>query len=92
MPEHVAFILEAYLPQSKVSQGQKSVFYKDTNQAVITLASIKKDQFFLISTLRYGKVVNLDASFFYSFLLLVSFTVSNANQVVTAQFWKAQNS
>lgn len=46
MPEHVVFILEAYLPQSKVSQGQKSVFYKDTNQAVITLASIKKDQFF----------------------------------------------
>lgn len=43
MPEHVVFILEAYLPQSKVSQGQKSVFYKDTNQAVITLASIKKD-------------------------------------------------
>lgn len=92
MPEHVVFILEAYLPQSKVSQGQKSVFYKDTNQAVITLASIKKDQFFLISTLRYGKVVSLDASFFYSFLLLVSFTVSNTNQVVTAQFWKAQNS
>lgn len=86
MPEHVVFILEAYLPQSKVSQGQKSVFYKDTNQAVITLASIKKDQVFLISTLRYGKVVSLDASSFYSFLLLVSFTVSNANQVVTAQF------
>lgn len=86
MPEHLVFILEAYLPQSKVSQGQKSVFYKDTNQAVITLASIKKDQFFLISTLRYGKVVSLDASSFYSFLLLVSFTVSNANQVVTAQF------
>lgn len=46
MPEHVVFILEAYLPQSKVSQGQKSVFYKDTNQAVITLASIKKISFF----------------------------------------------
>lgn len=92
MPEHVVFILEAYLPQSKVSQGWKSVFYKNTNQAVINLASIKKGQFFLISTLRYGKVVKFDASFFYSFLLPVSFTVSNANQVITAQFWIAQNS
>lgn len=36
------FIMEANLPQSKVSQGWKSVLYKDTSQAVITIASMKK--------------------------------------------------
>lgn len=97
MPEHAAFILKAYLPQSKASQSRKSVFYKDTSQAVITLTSIKKEKGkkkgqFLISTLRYGKVVSFDVSFFYSLILPVSFTVSDANQMITAQFWIAQNS
>lgn len=92
MLEHVGFILKAYLPQSQESQGWKSVFYKDTIQAVIMLASMKKVSRLFISTLKYGKIVSFDASFSYSLLLPVSFTVFNANQMITAESWIAQSS
>lgn len=81
----LVFILDGHLPQSKVSQGRKRVFNKDTSQAVITLVSMKRSKF-LISTLSYGKVVSFDANFFYSLLLPVSFTAFNANQMITIQF------
>lgn len=48
MLEHVAFILKVSIPQSQ------SVFYKDTIQAVIIFASMKKLRLF-ISTLNMGR-------------------------------------
>lgn len=49
------------------------------------LASMKKVSRLFISTLKYGKIVSFDASFSYSLFLPVSFTVFNANQMITAE-------